>query len=48
MNKSADGNHVERMLFFAQAVKEAKDKPAGGEHKKAKQKRKGQQEKAVI
>merc|ERR1719191_1803519 len=34
MNKSADGNHVERMLKFAQDVKEAKDKPAGGDQKK--------------
>merc|ERR1719333_1561256 len=35
MNKSADGQHVERMLKFAQDVKEDKDKPAGGEQKKA-------------
>merc|ERR1719502_2533965 len=27
LNKSADGNHVERVLQFAQDVKEAKDKP---------------------
>merc|ERR1719171_1686278 len=34
LNKSADGNHVERMLKFAQDVKEQKDKPAGGGEQK--------------